>query len=242
MSVATTATPNDPAQPDAPQPDAPQSGGRQDGASRTSAAHLTVVPEVASLALDDTGADLLFREAHTAYRFTDEPVTDAQVRAVHELVKWAPTAMNGQPMRVTLVRSAEARERLIARLAPGNRGKAQSAPLVAILSYDLDFHDTLPEVLPSSPTARDGFAEEASRHTFGAFNSALQAAYFMIGVRAAGLAAGPMGGFDKAGVDADFFPDGRQRSFLVVNIGHPATDGQFPRSPRLPYERVVSIA
>ena len=203
---------------------------------------LVVVPEVANLALDDTGADLLFREAHTAYRFTDEPVSDAQMRAVHDLVKWAPTAINGQPMRVTLVRSDEARERLIARLAPGNRAKAQSAPLVAILSYDLDFHETLPEVLPSSPKARDGFADEAARHAFGSFNGALQAAYFMIGVRAAGLAAGPMGGFDKAGVDADFFPDGRQRSFLVVNIGHPAVDGQFPRSPRLPYERVVSVA
>jgi 3-hydroxypropanoate dehydrogenase len=205
-------------------------------------AHLSLVTDVAPLAVDDVAADLLFREAHTAYRFTDEPVSDAHMRAVHELVKWAPTALNGQPMRVTLVRSAEARERLIARLAPGNRAKAQSAPLVAILSYDLDFHETLPEVLPSSPKARDGFADEAARHRFGGFNGALQAAYFMIGVRAAGLAAGPMGGFDKAGVDADFFPDGRQRSFLVVNIGHPAADGQFPRSPRLPYERVVSVA
>lgn len=207
-----------------------------------SATHLRVVPDLAPLALDDSAADLLFRAAHTAYRFTDEPVTDAQVRAVHDLVKWAPTAMNGQPLRITLVRSAAGRERLIARLAPGNRAKAESAPLVAILSYDVDFHDTLPEVLPSAPTARERFLEEPSRHAFGEFNGALQAAYFMIGVRAAGLAAGPMGGFDRAGVDADFFPDGRQRSFLVVNIGHPATDGQFPRSPRLPYERVVSVA
>jgi 3-hydroxypropanoate dehydrogenase len=212
------------------------------GSAAHGASRLTVVPDVAALALDDPAADLLFREAHTAYRFTDEPVTDAQMRAVHELVKWAPTAMNGQPMRVTLVRSAEGRERLIARLAPGNRAKAQSAPLVAILSYDVDFHEALPEVLPSSPKARDGFADESARHAFGSFNGALQAAYFMIGVRAAGLAAGPMGGFDKAGVDADFFPEGRQRSFLVVNIGHPAADGQFPRSPRLAYERVVSVA
>jgi 3-hydroxypropanoate dehydrogenase len=212
------------------------------GSSGPGTSHLTAVPDVAVLALDDSGADLLFREAHTAYRFTDDPVTEAQMRAVHELVKWAPTAMNGQPMRVTLVRSAEGRERLIARLAPGNRAKAQSAPLVAILSYDVDFHETLPEVLPSSPKAREGFADESARHAFGSFNGALQAAYFMIGVRAAGLAAGPMGGFDKAGVDADFFPEGRQRSFLVVNIGHPAADGQFPRSPRLAYERVVSVA
>jgi 3-hydroxypropanoate dehydrogenase len=150
--------------------------------------------------------------------------------------------MNAQPMRVTLVRSPEARERLIARLSPGNRPKAESAPLIAILSYDVDFHDTLPELQPHTPGARDGFAEESARHAFGSFNGAMQAAYFIIGLRAAGLAAGPMGGFHRSGVDADFFPDGRQRSFLVVNIGHPAPDGQFPRSPRLPFERVVSVA
>ncbi len=214
MSLATTAATNDPAP-----SNGAQLGDHRDAGGSLRSAHLTVVADVAPLVLDDAGADLLFRGAHTAYRFTDEPVSDAQMRAVHELVKWAPTAMNGQ-----------------------NRAKAQSAPLVAILSYDLDFHDTLPEVLPSSPKARDGFADEAARHTFGGFNGALQAAYFMIGVRAAGLAAGPMGGFDRAGVDADFFPDGRQRSFLVVNIGHPAADGQFPRSHRLPFERVVSVA
>jgi 3-hydroxypropanoate dehydrogenase len=192
------------------------------------------------LALDARAADLLFRGAHTAYRFTDEPVDDEQMRAVHDLVKWAPTAMNGQPLRVTLVRSEEARARLMPHLAAGNRTKTQSAPLVAILSYDVDFHTTLAEVLPHSPRAAAGFAEESSRHAFGSFNGALQAAYFIIGVRAAGLAAGPMGGFDRAGVDAEFFPGGRQRSFLVVNIGHPAPDGTFPRNPRLDFERVFT--
>lgn len=195
----------------------------------------------AGLALSPAAADLLFREAHTTYRFTDEPVSDEQVRAIHDLIRWAPTAMNGQPLRVTLVRSPQARERLIARLAEGNRAKSQSAPLLAILSYDVDFHDTLPEVLPHMPSAREGFADEGARHAFGSFNGAMQAAYFLIGVRAAGLSAGPMGGFDRAGVDADFFPEGRQRSFLVVNIGHPASDGQFPRSPRLAFERVVTV-
>jgi 3-hydroxypropanoate dehydrogenase len=198
--------------------------------------------EPRSLAIDDAAADLLFRQAHTAYRFTGEPVSDEQVRAIYDLVKLAPTAMNGQPLRVTLVRSAEARRRLIARLSPGNRAKAESAPLIAILSYDVDFHDTLPEVLPHDPRAREAFAEEAARHAFGQFNAALQAGYLILGVRAAGLAVGPMGGFDRAGVDADFFPDGRKRSFLVLNIGHPAQDGTFPRSPRLRFEQVVSVA
>jgi len=198
-------------------------------------------PAPSFLAIDDHAADALFREAHTAYRFTDEPVSDEQVRAIHDLVKWAPTAQNGQPMRVTLVRSEAARERLLGHLAPGNRAKASSAPLIAILSYDRDFHEHLPALLPQSPAAAQGFADESARHAFGSFNGALQAAYFMLGVRAVGLAAGPMGGFSRQGVDADFFPDGRQRSFLVVNIGQPASDGMFPRNPRLSYEQVVSV-
>ena len=206
------------------------------------AAQLRLVTDNQRLRLSDEAADLLFREAHTTYKFTEEPVDEAQIQAAYDLVKWAPTALNGQPMRITLVRSAQARERLIRHLGQGNRAKSESAPVIAILSYDVDFHDTLPEVMPHFPGAREGFLDENARHDFGSFNGALQAGYFMIGLRAAGLSAGPMGGFDRAGVDAEFFPDGKQRSFLVVNIGQPADDGQYPRSPRLSYDRVVSVA
>lgn len=195
----------------------------------------------AALAIDDAAADLLFREAHTTYRFTDEAVSDEQLRAIHELVKWAPTALNAQPLRVTLVRSTEAKARLVSHLAPFNKAKTESAPVAAILSYDVDFHEHLPVLAPQNPGARESFAEEAKRHGFGTFNGALQAAYFILGVRAVGLAAGPMGGFDKAGLDAEFFPDGSQRSLVVVNIGHPADDGQFPRNPRLGFDEVVTV-
>jgi hypothetical protein len=40
-----------------------------------------------------------------------------------------------------------------------------------------------------------------------------------------------MGGFDAAGVDAEFFPDGRFHTVLVVNIGHPGKDPWFARLP-----------
>lgn len=193
----------------------------------------------APLVLDEAAADLLFRSARTANTFTDEPITDEQMRAIHDLIQWGPTSMNGQPMRVTLVRSAQARERLVARMAPFNAAKTAAAPLVAILSYDVDFHDTLPEVFPHAPGARDMFADEASRHAFGTLNGAMQAAYFILGIRAAGLAAGPMAGFDAAGIDAEFFADGRQRTFMVVNIGHPGEGAWFDRLPRLDYDRVV---
>ena len=71
------------------------------------------------------------------------------------------------------------------------------------------------------------------RTSTGTFSATLQAGYFLLAVRAHGLAAGPMAGFDSAGLDAEFFPDGRWRSILVVNIGHPGTDPWFDRLPRL---------
>lgn len=52
----------------------------------------TVTQDV--LTLDEDAQNLLFREARTANAFTDEPVTDEQIEAIFDLVKWAPTAMN----------------------------------------------------------------------------------------------------------------------------------------------------
>lgn len=193
-----------------------------------------------SLVVPDEVADLLFRTAATAYSFSDEPVTDEQFRAVHELVKWGPTAMNTQPLRVVLVRSPEARERLVEHMSGNNKGRTQAAPLVALLASDIDFHDELPKVFPAVPNARDNFTDEQARAAMAHTSAVLQAGYFIIGVRAAGLAAGPMAGFDADAVSREFFPDGRHRVFLVVNLGHPVETSYRPRQPRLDYDEVVS--
>lgn len=193
----------------------------------------------APLAIDQAAADLLFREARTANTFTDEPVTDEQVAAIYELAKFGPTAMNAQPLRVTLLRSPEARARLLPLMSPGNRAKTAGAPLVAILSYDLDFHDKLPQVFPHAPAARNGFAgDSAKRAAFAQTNAALQAGYFIMAVRAVGLAAGPMGGYDAAGINAQFLA-GTQRVLMVLNLGKPGPDAWQQRLPRLAYDEAV---
>ncbi|MFB0616631.1 malonic semialdehyde reductase [Streptomyces sp. AGS-58] len=193
-----------------------------------------------SLVLDPAAQDLLFREARTANTFTDEPVTDEQVQAIYDLVKYGPTAFNQTPLRITLVRSAEARERLLPHMAEGNRAKTAAAPLVAILSADNEFHEELPALFPAFPQAKDLFyAERPARESAAAFNAALQAAYFVVGVRAAGLAAGPMTGFDFEGVRKEFLDDDHT-PLMIVNIGRPGPDAWYPRSPRLAYEDVVT--
>ncbi|MFG3599931.1 malonic semialdehyde reductase [Micromonospora chersina] len=192
------------------------------------------------LALDRAAQDLLFRAARTANAFTDEPVDEEQVRAIHDMVRNGPTAMNAQPLRVLLLRSAPARARLLPYLSSGNRDKTASAPLTAVLAADVDWHDRLPELFPHRPGARDWFTgDPAGREAQARFNAALQIGYLLVGVRAAGLAAGPMAGFDAAGVEREFFPDGRHRVLLLMNIGRPAPDAWRERLPRLDYAEVV---
>ncbi|MFF5204441.1 malonic semialdehyde reductase [Streptosporangium sp. NPDC000396] len=193
-----------------------------------------------TLALSTDAQNLLFRDARTANTFTDEPVGDEQVRAIYDLVKYAPTAMNQQPLRIVLVRTPEARERLVGLMAPGNRAKTAAAPLVAILAADLDFHEELPRLFPHAAGAKDMFsADEAKRAQSARFNATLQVAYFILGVRAAGLAAGPMSGFDADGIDKEFF-DGDHTVLAVVNIGKPGENAWRDRLPRLTYDEVVT--
>ncbi|MEU6388772.1 malonic semialdehyde reductase [Streptomyces sp. NPDC046939] len=193
-----------------------------------------------SLVLDPAAQDLLFREARTANTFTDEPVTDEQVQAIYDLVKFGPTAFNQSPLRITLVRSPEARERLVKHMAEGNQPKTAAAPLVAILSADNEFHEELPALFPHFPAAKDAFfSERPVREQAALVNATLQAGYFIIGVRAAGLAAGPMTGFDFAGVQKEFLDDDHT-PLMIVNIGKPGEDAWFPRSPRLELDQVIT--
>jgi len=194
----------------------------------------------AVLELTAPAQDLLFRQARTANTFTDEQVTDEQVRAVYDLIKWAPTSMNTQPLRVLLIRSEQARTRLLTHLSEGNRAKTGAAPLVAVLTADTDFHELLPRTFPHFAGAKDVFADPTTRVDAARTNALLQVAYFLLGVRAAGLAAGPMTGLDAAGLTREFFEGTGQQVLAVVNIGRPGAGAWSDRSPRLDYDEVVS--
>jgi 3-hydroxypropanoate dehydrogenase len=191
------------------------------------------------LELESAAQDLLFREARTANTFTDEPVGDEQLAAIYDLIKWAPTSMNIQPLRIVAVRSDEAKARLLPLVAEGNRPKTEVAPLTVILAADTDFHDHLHKTFPHKENAREFFLDDDRRTETARFNASLQVAYFILGVRAAGLAAGPMTGFDAAGVDKEFFGGENVQSLALVNIGKPGHDAWFGRSPRLESEHVV---
>jgi len=192
--------------------------------------------------LPDRDLDTLFRQARTANTFSDEPVSASQVREVFELVKYGPTMMNIQPLRLLLVEKGEGRERLLPLMSEGNRDKTATAPVVAVVAADVDFHERLAEHMPFRPEARQMFdGQDAMRADVARYNAALQTGYFIVGIRAAGLVAGPMGGFDGPGIDQEFFGGTAWRTQLVVNIGHPGENPWFERLPRITADDAVRI-
>jgi 3-hydroxypropanoate dehydrogenase len=194
--------------------------------------------------LDDYALDVIFRAARTHNGWLDGPVSDAQLRAIWDLLKWGPTSANCQPARIVFVRSQAAKKKLEPALSAGNRAKTMAAPVTAIIAYDMRFYELLVKTFPHEPDAASWFSgpgkDEVTK--VNAFrNGTLQGAYFIIAARALGLDCGPMSGFDNAKVDAAFFPDGRWKSNFLCNLGRGDPSKIFARSPRLDFDEACRI-
>lgn len=187
--------------------------------------------------------DLIFRDARSYNGWLDEPVSEDQIHAIYELLKMAPTSANMQPARIVWVKSEEAKRTLADCAMEGNRDKILTAPVTAIIGYDIDFHEELPWLFPHTD-AKSWFEGDEEGRKEGAFrNSSLQGAYLMIAARALGLDCGPMSGFDNDAVDKAFFGDNpKHKSNFICAIGHGDPESIFDRSPRPEFEKFNRIA
>jgi 3-hydroxypropanoate dehydrogenase len=183
----------------------------------------------------------LFTEARTHNAFLDRHVPESLLREALDLAKMGPTAANQQPLRVLFLRSNAAKERLRPAMFPGNVDKTMAAPVVAITGYDLEFYEHLPFLTPQRDF-RSLFAGNPELAAKSAAQSGtLQVGYFILALRALGLDAGPMGGFDAAKVEAEFFPEGKIKANVVINIGYGHDEKLFPRNPRLAFDQMATI-
>ena len=186
--------------------------------------------------------DQLFRTARTQNTFQDRPVEDSQLRALYDLLKWAPTSANASPARFVFVKSAEAKQKLAPALSEGNLAKTLAAPVTAIVGFDLDFHEKLPYLFPHTDAKAWFDGPREGRHEAAFRNGSLQGAYLILAARALGLDAGPMSGFDPAKVDEAFFAGTAIKSNFLVNLGYGDPSGIFPRLPRLSFDEAARIA
>jgi 3-hydroxypropanoate dehydrogenase len=184
----------------------------------------------------------LFTEARTAYGFHPTAVPDETLRAIYDLMKWGPTSGNSTPARIAFVRTPEARERLVACMDPGsNQRKVREAPVTAIIGMDLAFHEQLPKLFPHTD-ARAWYAGKPEKIAFEALRSgSLQGGYFILAARALGLDCGPMGGFDAARMDAEFWAGTTVKSNFVCTLGHGDASRLKPRGPRLSFDEACRL-
>jgi 3-hydroxypropanoate dehydrogenase len=164
------------------------------------------------------------------------------LRRALDIAKIGPTSANQSPLRVVFVRSPEGKARLKPSLSPGNLDKTMAAPVTAITAYDVKFYEHLPFLFPHADAKSwfDKLPAEVVREVAHK-NGSLQAAYLIIALRAVGLDTGPMTGFDNAKLDAEFFPDGRFKSNVLINIGYGDHTKLFPRSPRFAFDEIAQF-
>jgi len=191
--------------------------------------------------LDEAGLDLIFRTARTYNGYTDATVTEADLRAIWDLMKWGPTSANMSPARIVWVTTPEAKGKLAVLTSATNADKIRKAPVTAIIGMDMEFHEKLPRLFPHVD-ARSWFVGNDALIESGAFrNSSLQGAYLIIAARALGFDTGPMSGFDNAKVDDAFFADSKIKSNFICTLGVGDPSTIFERLPRLDFEEANSI-
>ncbi len=191
--------------------------------------------------LGDAALDQLFRTARTFNGYLGTPVSNEQLEAVWELMKFGPTSANCLPARVVWCVSEESKQKLAALAMPANGEKILSAPATAIIGMDLEFYENLPELFPHTD-ARSWFVGNDALIEKTAFrNSSLQGGYFILAARALGLDTGAMSGFNNDAVDAAFFADTKVKSNFISTIGYGDPASIFERSPRPAFDRFNKI-
>ena len=183
----------------------------------------------------------LFDNARTHNGFAAEPIPEATLRQLYDMVKWGPTSANCSPARFIFVTTAEAKAKLLAGMSPGNVEKTTQAPVSVIIGMDMAFYEKLPTLFPHAD-AKAWFVGNQPMIDATAFrNSSIQGGYFILAARALGLDCGPMSGFDINKANAEFFPDGRFKANFLVNLGYGDPAGNYPRGPRLPFEVAAQV-
>src|SRR5690242_7523623 len=194
-------------------------------------------------AIADAALDTIFRNARTMRHWQDKQVTPALLMAIYDLARLGPTESNITPARFHFVVSKQAKTRLEPLLDEGNRKQTMAAPVTAIVGYDLDFARTLHKLAPrATENLSKELAANPEKAKLMAMRSAgLQGGYFMVAARALGLDCGPMSGFDREGVDREFFAGTAIKSYFLCNLGYGDREGLRPRAARLGFDEACKI-
>lgn len=148
-------------------------------------------------------ADLLseIRERWSPRAFSPEPVDPADLKAVLEAARYAPSCFNEQPWRFIVGAEEPIRRRILGVLNESNQSWAHRAPVLLLL------------------VAETLFSETGKPNPWHAFDTGTAWGFLSLEARRRGLATHAMGGFRKAEAAEVFGLSGTQVPLAVVALG-----------------------
>ncbi len=182
--------------------------------------------------------------------YSDQPVTDDEVRSLLELTGRAPSAFNAQPWRFVVVRDADVKTQLMS--AAFNQKQIGEAPVVIAMYADMeDTMGNLDAIMHPglSPEQREATRERLQR-TWGGMSVEKRAewgnaqanialGYLLLLAQSEGFATSPMLGFQQDQVKTLLGIPAHATITALVALGHAADDG-FP-SHRLDLDTIASF-
>ena len=102
----------------------------------------------------------IFTENKTFYGFQNKEINNDVLKELYDYVKNNATSFNCQPLRISFIKSKEAKERLKPFILETNLEKTMSAPVTAILAMDLSFYEDLPKNWKSNFLCNLGYGDE----------------------------------------------------------------------------------
>ena len=97
---------------------------------------------------NDMTPEQLFTEARS-FKFFSDSLRWARISFAHSMTSPNSLASNSsRPMRITFVDSPEGKEKVLQASMPGNVDKIKSAPVTAIIAYDMAFFENYPRLAP----------------------------------------------------------------------------------------------
>ena len=183
----------------------------------------------------------IFDNARTHNGFAPEPIPEATLHQLYDMMKWGPTSANTSPARFIFVTTPEAKAKLVAGVSPGNAEKTAQAPVTVIIGMDMAFYEKLPQLFPHADAKAWFVGNQAMIDATAFRNSSIQGGYLILAARALGLDCGPMSGFDAAKIDSAFWAGTAVKTNFIVNLGRGDASKLFGRSPRLSFDEACSI-
>lgn len=193
--------------------------------------------------LDNLGKDILFTSARSFNGWNSDQVSEAQLREIYDLMKLCPTSGNVCPIRIKFIKSSKSKKILEPILFEPNRTKTMQAPIVAILGNDHAFYKHNAFFAPHRPDviAKRMEGDPNLIAPWANLNGTLQAAYFILAIRAVGLDAGPMQGLDKLKADEAFWAGTEVRTNFICSVGRGDEKTVFKKLPRFDFDQVCEV-